>query len=150
MAQDHGGEGAAEGGVIDLERERRLRDLEGEARALMDGNPRLRQRVEHYLRTEEDMTGAKMAAFRLEPELLEGLERAAEILTRQHGEGYGPQWSKVDVLRYFIRRGLEELKIEVEATVGPKEKSSKAPAKAKKALKEAPPPRRVIQRFPVK
>jgi hypothetical protein len=134
--------------VIDLERERRLRDLEGEARALMDGNPRLRQRVEHYLRTEEDMTASKMAAFRLEPELLDGLERAADILTK-HGGGYGPKWNKVDVLRYFIKRGLEELKIEVAAPVGPKDKPSKAPAKAR-APKEAPSPRLPVKRYPVK
>ena len=50
----------------------------------------------------------KQTAFRLEPELLEGLSRAAEKLRTKNG----PSWNRTDALKYFIRQGLQALGLE--------------------------------------
>jgi len=51
---------------------------------------------------------AKQTAFRLEPELLEGLSRAAEKLQTKNG----PSWTRTDALKYFIHQGLQALGLE--------------------------------------
>jgi len=109
---------AEKGGLIDPAREKRIRAAVEELGGLARSNPRLRRRMIQHLRTEERMARPrkekdqlkKMTAFRLEPELLEALENAGELLAQRLGGGMGPSWSKVDVLRYAIRKLIADMK----------------------------------------
>jgi hypothetical protein len=77
----------------------------------------------------EKMTG-KMSSFRLEPRLLSALDQAAVKMTEEHGGGFGPPWTRTDVLRYFIKRGLAELGVSAEKAESPPKKAP-APSKRK-------------------
>lgn len=118
MAQDQRGADPAKGRLIDLAREKRIRAAVKELGGLAQRNPRLRRRLKGYMRREVAMAEKTMKAFRLEPELIEALDKAAVKLGEEHG-GFGPKWSRTDVLRYFVRRGLAELGIEEEAAAKP-------------------------------
>ncbi len=51
-------------------------------------------------------------SFKLPPDIIAALGKAAEKLSRQHH--MGPSWSRTDALIYFIKRGLSELNAEYE------------------------------------
>jgi len=80
----------------------------------------------------------KMTAFRLEQGLLDALDRAAEKLSEEHGGKFAPKWTRVDALRYFIRKGLEETGIREEEETAPDEPRKRGPAKARNGSSSRP------------
>jgi hypothetical protein len=96
--------------VKTLGRERRVRAIVGELQELAARSPGMKPRLRRYLKEQESIMAGKMTTFRLEEGLLRALDLAAEKLGKEAGS-FGPKWTRVDALRYFVRKGLADLGI---------------------------------------
>ncbi len=85
------------------------------------------------------MAEVRMRTYFFVPEVLKGLEHAARALTEKHG---GP-WTEEHIVRYFIKQGLERMRIEVGENAWddlPLEKPAKPQPPPRKQKPTEPPP----------
>lgn len=72
--------------------------------------------VEVGLNNRAEAHVARMASFRLDEAFIDALDQAAKKLSEMNNSNFGPKWSKTDVMRYFVRKGLAELGIHEKPT----------------------------------